>query len=244
MVSCPAELCPLPAWNRTFSTADALLDHARQTGALHPLCMTCSRVFKDIAALDQVCHFCFHPRVPAAQSDFCALLQHVAAKHVVVARQSGHRRYKSQSALDQRWCALTAHTTCPICEASAPNASALAEVGTRLPHPQWNSFGTDLFTRQHIANAHPKVRCCGTLLNEVELDAHYLTSRNHPVCDKCNVGFATQVEYTEVRVCGTTSRVIFHHRSCPTASPNSTTLNYTLSCSVEFARCISHPKRR
>ena len=51
---------------------------------------------------------------------------------------------------------------------------------------------------QHIANAHPKVRCCGTLLNESDLDMHYLTSRNHPVCDRCNVGFPSEQEYTEV----------------------------------------------
>ena len=54
MLSCPASRCPLPAWSRTFSSAEALLDHARQTRALHPLCMTCFRVFKDTAALDQV----------------------------------------------------------------------------------------------------------------------------------------------------------------------------------------------
>jgi hypothetical protein len=56
-ISCPASRCPLPAWSRTFSSADALLDHARQTRTLHPLCTTCNRVFKDTAALDQVCLF-------------------------------------------------------------------------------------------------------------------------------------------------------------------------------------------
>ncbi|KAI0251930.1 hypothetical protein BJV78DRAFT_1207792 [Lactifluus subvellereus] len=153
MLSCPASRCPLPAWGRTFSSAEALLDHARQARALHPLCMTCFRVFKDTAALDQ----------------------HVEAKHVVLC-QPCNRKYKSQSALDQHWRASTAHPNCPICEAGAPDTSALA---------------------QHIANAHPKVRCCGTLLDEIELDAHYLTSRSHPVCDKCNVGFATEVEFSE-----------------------------------------------
>ncbi len=51
---------------------------------------------------------------------------------------------------------------------------------------------------QHIANAHPKVRCCGTLLYESDLDRHYLTSRNHPVCNRCSVGFPSEQEYTEV----------------------------------------------
>ena len=36
------------------------------------------------------------------------------------------------------------------------------------------------------------------LLGENELDAHYLTSRNHPTCSKCNIGFATELEYAEV----------------------------------------------
>jgi hypothetical protein len=62
MISCPASSCPLPTWNRTFSSADALLDHARQTRALHPLCPTCNRVFKDTAALDQVRDFFFSSR--------------------------------------------------------------------------------------------------------------------------------------------------------------------------------------
>jgi len=54
MLTCPALRCPLPAWDRTFPSADVLLEHARQTKAFHPLCTTCLRVFKDTAALDQV----------------------------------------------------------------------------------------------------------------------------------------------------------------------------------------------
>lgn len=54
MFICPALRCPLPTRSRTFSSADALLEHARQTKALHPLCAMCLRVFKDAAALDQV----------------------------------------------------------------------------------------------------------------------------------------------------------------------------------------------
>lgn len=54
MLTCPALRCPLPTRNRTFSSADALLEHARQTKPFHPLCPTCLRVFKDTAALDQV----------------------------------------------------------------------------------------------------------------------------------------------------------------------------------------------
>ncbi|KAI0305154.1 hypothetical protein B0F90DRAFT_1701764 [Multifurca ochricompacta] len=153
MLSCPASRCPSSTRNRSFSSADALLEHARQSKSLHPLCSTCLRIFKDTAALDQ----------------------HVEAKHVVVC-QPCNRRYKSQSALDQHWRASSAHPNCPMCETSAPDAYALAE---------------------HITNAHPKVRCCGALLNESDLDMHYLASRNHPTCKKCNVGFATDLEYTE-----------------------------------------------
>ncbi len=54
MLTCPALHCPLPAWNRTFESADALLEHARLNKTLHPLCPTCLRVFKETAALDQV----------------------------------------------------------------------------------------------------------------------------------------------------------------------------------------------
>ncbi len=54
LLTCPAARCPLPSWSRTFSSTDALLEHARQTRAQHPLCTTCLRVFKDTAALEQV----------------------------------------------------------------------------------------------------------------------------------------------------------------------------------------------
>jgi hypothetical protein len=69
---CPASRCPLPTWNRTFSSADALLEHARQTRTLHPLCTTCLRVFKDPAALDQVrdSFFCSHP-TPSSITILC-----------------------------------------------------------------------------------------------------------------------------------------------------------------------------
>lgn len=36
-------------------------------------------------------------------------------------------------------------------------------------------------------------------MNESDLDMHYLNSRNHSACDKCNIGFPTEQEYTEVR---------------------------------------------
>ncbi|KAI9458852.1 hypothetical protein BJY52DRAFT_1267523 [Lactarius psammicola] len=153
LLTCPAARCPLPSWSRTFSSNDALLEHARQTRAQHPLCTTCLRVFKDTAALEQ----------------------HVEAKHVVVC-QPCNRKYKSQSAIDQHWRSSGAHPNCPVCGAGAADTTALAE---------------------HIANAHPKVRCCGVLLGENDLDVHYLTSRNHPTCSECNIGFATELEYAE-----------------------------------------------
>jgi hypothetical protein len=152
-VTCPSARCPLPSWSRTFSSSEALLEHARQTRPQHPLCTTCLRVFKDTAALEQ----------------------HVEAKHVVIC-QPCDRKYKSQSAIDQHWRSSTAHPNCPVCGAGAADMPALAE---------------------HIGNAHPKVRCCGVLLNEDDLDAHYLTSRSHPTCDMCNIGFATELEYAE-----------------------------------------------
>ena len=63
-VTCPSARCPLPSWSRTFSSGEALLEHARQNRPQHPLCTTCLRVFKDIAALEQVrsCNYCSNGR--------------------------------------------------------------------------------------------------------------------------------------------------------------------------------------
>ena len=94
---------------------------------------------------------------------------------------------------------------------------------------------------QHIANAHPKVRCCGTLLNESDLDMHYLTSRNHPVCSRCNVGFPTEQEYAEVGGLGVPA---VYERSEPDRFPKHSTIqNYTPNCSAAFARSSSQQPR-
>ena len=96
---------------------------------------------------------------------------------------------------------------------------------------------------QHIANAHPKVRCCGSLLNESDLDMHYLTSRNHPVCNMCNVGFPTEQEYAEVSGQGVPA---IYERSEPHDDrfpKYSTIQNYTPNCSARFARGSSQQRR-
>ena len=54
LLTCPAARCSLPSWSRTFSSSEALIEHARQNRAQHPLCTTCNRIFKETAALEQV----------------------------------------------------------------------------------------------------------------------------------------------------------------------------------------------
>lgn len=129
MFTCPALHCPLPAWNRSFSSADTLLEHARQTKAFHPLCTTCLRVFKDTAALDQVrdCFSLLTLRHSIQSMVSCSFRKHVEAKHVVLC-QPCNRKYKSQSALDQHWRASTAHPNCPVCDAGAADTNALVVV--------------------------------------------------------------------------------------------------------------------
>ena len=95
---------------------------------------------------------------------------------------------------------------------------------------------------QHIANAHPKVRCCGTLLNESDLDMHYLTSRNHPVCDKCKVEFPSELEYTEVG--GGCQRFMNTLSLTMIVFPKYSTIqNYTPNCSAGFARSSSQQRK-
>ncbi|KAH9974046.1 hypothetical protein BGW80DRAFT_1458600 [Lactifluus volemus] len=179
-ISCPASRCPLPAWSRTFSSADALLDHARQTRTLHPLCTTCNRVFKDTAALDQ----------------------HVEAKHVVLC-QPCNRKYKSQSALDQHWRASTAHPNCPICEAGAPDTNALAETLTRQhianAHPKPSrvrqcivGFATEVELTAHNSELHSELQCriCDAQFpSEEVLRAHTSDLSNHSRCEFCSAQF-------------------------------------------------------
>jgi hypothetical protein len=55
---------------------------------------------------------------------------------------------------------------------------------------------------QHTETVHPQVSCqlCdGVLFDPEELPIHYFTSRNHPVCDVCQIGFSDQAEFAMVR---------------------------------------------
>jgi len=80
------------------------------------------------------------------------------------------------------------------------------------------------------------------LLNESDLDMHYLTSRNHPVCDRCNVGFPSEREYAEVG-----GRIlvpaIYDERSEIVFPKYSTMQNYIPNCSAGFARSSSRRRR-
>jgi hypothetical protein len=98
---CPASRCPLPTWNRTFLNAEALLDHARQTRNLHPLCTTCLRVFKDTAALDQVrdLFLCSYPPQP---SSFRILFYIVVARRGEACRRMSALQSKIQVAIRPR----------------------------------------------------------------------------------------------------------------------------------------------
>jgi len=54
---------------------------------------------------------------------------------------------------------------------------------------------------QHTETIHPQVSCplCdGALFDPGELSSHYMTSRNHPACDKCQIGFSDQAEFAMV----------------------------------------------
>ena len=83
MLICPALRCPLPSWDRTFSSAEALLEHVRQTKAFHPLCTTCLRVFKDTAALDQVRdYFLYYPRLIQSELVFSVACRGKTRRHM------------------------------------------------------------------------------------------------------------------------------------------------------------------
>ncbi|KAI0053107.1 hypothetical protein FA95DRAFT_1601155 [Auriscalpium vulgare] len=153
MPACPSPLCPLSPRDRMFATVDALVDHARETRALHALCGTCFRIFRDPEAL----------------------AQHVEAKHVVNC-ESCSRKFKSQAALDQHYRASASHPSCPVCEIGLANNVVFAE---------------------HIANAHPRIRCCGVAMYEKDLGDHFLLSRNHPKCAECTTGFAGRLELAD-----------------------------------------------
>lgn len=54
---------------------------------------------------------------------------------------------------------------------------------------------------QHVSETHLRIPCdvCeGEIFDPEELPCHYLKSRKHPTCEKCDIGFRDQYDYTDV----------------------------------------------
>jgi hypothetical protein len=74
---------------------------------------------------------------------------------------------------------------------------------------------------QHVEETHPRFACdtCdGALFDQDELPAHYLSSRKHPKCEKCHIGFNDQFDFADV------SAKPFNHFLPLTITPCSTGL--------------------
>ncbi|KAA1472990.1 hypothetical protein DENSPDRAFT_930676 [Dentipellis sp. KUC8613] len=179
MVRCASTHCPLPAQERTFATNEELMLHAQETRGLHPLCVACERVFRDRESYVQVRDPSDVGMVRTASliDPAAAGAQHMDAKHAIYCAKCS-RKYHSASALEQHFRASAHHPNCPRCGAGMENRDAVT---------------------RHIAEDHPKVRCCGVQMFKDELDAHYLNSMNHPQCLECNAGFETQAKLDEHR---------------------------------------------
>ncbi|KAI0064889.1 hypothetical protein BV25DRAFT_1822659 [Artomyces pyxidatus] len=197
MPSCPSSLCPLPLRDRNFSSVDALVDHAKETRALHSMCSVCHRLFKDSEAQ----------------------AQHMEAKHVVSC-ESCNRKFKSQAALDQHYRASTSHPSCPVCEVGVANSVVLAE-HISTAHPRVRCCGISMYERdlndhflvsrnhpkcadcsigfedrqdfaEHNALVHPELQCgvCEKHFTSAqELQAHKKDSASHRKCEFCNAEY-------------------------------------------------------
>ena len=54
---------------------------------------------------------------------------------------------------------------------------------------------------QHVDEAHPLIACdvCeGEIFDREKISIHYSSSRKHPECGKCGIGFRDQFDYTDV----------------------------------------------
>jgi len=87
---------------------------------------------------------------------------------------------------------------------------------------------------QHAEETHPRIACdvCeGEFFDREELAIHYLSSRKHPKCEKCGVGFRDRFDYTDVsdKACfwfpldpGSCSMVLLHILSVTVTCANGT----------------------
>ncbi|THH13233.1 hypothetical protein EW146_g6959 [Bondarzewia mesenterica] len=60
-----------------------------------------------------------------------------------------------------------------------------------------SAFLSFLSEMKHMADEHPRVRCCNLIMFKDELDKHYLNSGNHPHCEECFIGFESQTKLDE-----------------------------------------------
>lgn len=102
-------------------------------------------------------------------------IQHNDTKHTIYCEKCD-RKYHSQTALDQHYRASAAHPKCRRCSVGVRDKDALAV---------------------HMADEHPRVKCCGLSMFKDELDKHYLNSSNHPHCEQCFIGFVNSIKLVE-----------------------------------------------
>lgn len=174
------------------------------------VCSNCPELFASQIALEAHfaekhspifrCHICGESY--SAQS---ALSSHIATDHSCHICHDGV--YLDAKSLEEH---LEDHRAPYRCE---PCGTRYSEEGLLLQHYKNTSddihpgcvrcdmgFENDDAYEIHISDVHrptPCEPCGGLVLDERDLPAHYVSSRNHPVCTKCDVGFKDSFEFAD-----------------------------------------------
>ncbi|KAG2137403.1 uncharacterized protein EDB93DRAFT_764757 [Suillus bovinus] len=172
-------------------------------------CPLCSNVFKLQSALDD--HTVAKHSFTCGMCEFVCLEEEVLKEHIASAHSCPvcHEGiFANTDLLDEHLADHAAPYRCEVCQTRYAEEEGLRQHYRDSPddiHPSCTrcnlGFQDAGEYHNHTETMHPQVSCqlCdGALFDPEELPMHYLTSRNHPACDKCQVGFSDQAEFAMV----------------------------------------------
>ncbi|KAH7915029.1 hypothetical protein BJ138DRAFT_998655 [Hygrophoropsis aurantiaca] len=205
---------PCPSCKESFITKIGLefhvtSIHSKATSTpTKAACDLCSKTFKNRAALNS------HANAKHPQTINCSLCQeqcdskisldkHIANAHSCSKCPGGV--FLTPKALEDHLAEHRNPYRCQACDTRYPDEEALDRHfhdSADDVHPTCSRCdkafedGTSYYS--HVETAHPQLSCgsCdGRVFDPQDLPEHYLSSKNHPICMICNLGYSDQIAY-------------------------------------------------
>ncbi|KAF9239307.1 hypothetical protein BU15DRAFT_46934, partial [Melanogaster broomeanus] len=203
---------PCSKCNRLFSSLIEWNNHFKQEHQKIQ-CSACKAVFTSEAVLASHGSY-YAEHHPVVECDICHhacgsqtdLDVHIVTVHSCPICHDGI--YMDTKTLEDHLEEHRAPYRCPSCGIAYTEEDQLLQHYKDSPndvHPLCEKCGigfqnNDAYTK-HVEEAHPRIACdtCdGALFDQDELPSHYLSSRKHPKCGECGIGFRDRFDFSDV----------------------------------------------